>query len=532
MTLKKRSMPIGIQTFEKIRTANYAYVDKTTFVYKLANEEKPYFLSRPRRFGKSLFLSTLEAYFTGKKELFTGLALENLEEAGAKEENRDSWQVYPIFRFDFNAKRYDQVDGLTNTLDFKLCELEAVYGKDENAKDSSERLQSLLKKAHAQTGKKVVILVDEYDKPLLESLEYPEIFEDNRKTMKAFFSNLKSEDEHIRFAFLTGVTKFAQVSVFSDLNNLNDISMDEEFSAICGISEKELLANFDKEIKELAHANELTQDECIAKLKKTYDGYHFSENSEGVYNPFSLINTFEKKMFRYYWFQTGTPTFLIKGLEHNRFDVRQLTDGFSAPSSFFSEYRYENKNIIPLLYQAGYLTIKEYDSRFSSYILMYPNEEVKYGFLNNLLPINTSINKGEEAFFIQNFVRDIESCKVDDFMTRLQAILSSVPYNTYGEKSVVTEQTFQIGIYLVFQLMGQFTQCEVHSSKGRADCVVWTKDAIYVFEFKLNGTKEEALQQIDDKSYAVPYQADGRKIVKIGVGFEKEAPIIKDWVVA
>lgn len=524
-------MPIGIQTFEDIRSRNFAYVDKTAFVYKLATEGKPYFLSRPRRFGKSLFLSTLEAYFLGKKDLFKGLALEQLEEQGAKEEDREAWQKYPIFRFDFNAENYSNADALNLVLDKALRGFEFIWGRDEADKTVSARFGTLLQKAHAQTGLQAVVLVDEYDKPLLETLESPELFEHNRNELKAFFCNLKKEDSHIRFAFLTGVTKFPQVSIFSDLNNLKDISMNPLFNEICGISESELLSVFDKEIEELAESNQLSKNECIKKLQKMYDGYHFYQNSERVYNPFSLLNTFDSKVFKYYWFSTGTPTFLIRGIEKSRFDIHQLVEGLSAPAAIFSEYRYGSERVEPFLYQSGYLTIKEYDQEFDSYILKFPNEEVKYGFLNNLLPIKTAVESDLGPFFIQNFVKDIRAGKVDDFMTRLQSILSSVPYSVYGEKQVVTEQTFQTGVFLVFQLMGQFTQCEVHSAKGRADAVVWTKDSIYIFEFKLNGTKEEAMQQIEDKSYAIQYQLDGRKIVKIGIGFEKEIPIIKDWLV-
>lgn len=525
-----RKMPIGIQNFEDLRRRNFVYVDKTEYLYNLVTFGKPYFLSRPRRFGKSLFLSTLESYFLGKKDLFKGLAIEKLEKEAAVQEKRNEWQVYPVFHFDLNAKKYVDKNSLQEVLNQYLEKWEACYGDSKKERSPEERFAFLIEETHKQTGMQVVILVDEYDKPLLETLENPELLEDNRKTMKAFFGVIKSEDAHIRFAFLTGVTKFAQVSIFSDLNNLRDISMQEQFNAICGISETELVRDFKPEIKETAKYNQITEKECLKKLQKTYDGYHFYPFTEGIYNPFSLLNTFAAGDFRYYWFQTGTPTFLIKGIEKNNFDVREMVDGVTSSEDAFAEYRYDIASIEPLLYQSGYLTIKDYDKEFRSYTLQFPNEEVKFGFLYNILPIATSVDSTKTGLYVENFVKDLRDCNVDSFMTRLQSILSSVPYNVYGDKKTVTEQTFQTGVFLVFTLMGQFTQAEVHSAKGGADCMVWTKNTIYVFEFKLNGTAEEALKQIDEKGYLIPYKADSRKLVKIGVGFEKAAPIIKDWI--
>ena len=528
---EEKNLPIGIQNFEKLRTSNCVYVDKTMFLWNLVKTSSPYFLSRPRRFGKSLFLSTLESYFLGKKDLFKGLAIEKLEEDDAKRENRASWQVYPVFHIDFNAKKYTDVNSIQEVLNQYLEKWEAVYGDKKKNRSPEERFAYLIEEAHRQTGMQAVILVDEYDKPLLETLDAPELLESNRKTLKAFFGVIKSYDAHIRFSFLTGVTKFAQVSIFSDLNNLLDISMQDSFNAICGISETELVKNFKEEIKGLAKKNELTEKECLAKLQQTYDGYHFYPFAEGMYNPFSLLNAFASGDFRYYWFQTGTPTFLIKGIEKNNFDIRQMVDGVTAPEDAFSEYRYDTGSVEPLLYQSGYLTIKDYDKRFRSYTLKFPNDEVKYGFLYNLLPVATNVESGKTGTYVENFVKDVEKGNVDSFMQRLQSILSSVPYSVYGNPREVTEQTFQTGVFLVFQLMGQFTQAEVHTAKGRADCVVWIKDAIFVFEFKLNGTAEEAVAQIDDKQYAVPYKSDRRKVVKIGVGFEKGKALIKDWIV-
>lgn len=524
-------MPIGIQTFEDIRRRNFAYVDKSQYVLKLATEGKFYFLSRPRRFGKSLFLSTLEAYFLGKKDLFTGLALEQLEEDGAKEENRNAWQTYPIIRFDLSGKSYASKDDLQIILNDNMDACLQKYSLKSKSTNIDIKFANLIRDLHDKTGMQVVILVDEYDKPLLETLENEELHEYNRILLKGFFCNLKSQDAHIRFAFLTGVTKFSQVSVFSDLNNLDDITMQKAFSSVCGISQAELVSYFKPEIQVLAEENDYSYEECLDMLKTTYDGYHFAPKSEGVYNPFSLINAFKANEFNYYWFKTGTPSFLIKAIDKYKFDFRDMKDGITASVSDFDEYQFGNKSSIPLLYQAGYLTIKEFDPRFRTYTLKFPNEEVKYGFYSFIMKRTMDLEDKPSSFFIEKFVFDIEKANVDDFMTRMQALVAKIDYSTYGNKDIAHEQTFQTAIFLIFELMGQFTQTEVHSGKGRADCVVWTKDVIYVFEFKLNGTKEEALEQIEDKSYAVQYQADGRKIVKVGVGFEKEYPLIKDWIV-
>ena len=522
-----RKMPIGIQSFEDIRTNGYVYVDKTQYVYRLVSEGKPYFLSRPRRFGKSLFLSTLEAYFLGKKELFSGLALETLEQENTKE----PWTVYPVLHLDLNSKKYDEPSSLNKMLSAQLDEWEKKYNLPQSDNDPELRFTAVIRAAHEATGRQVAVLVDEYDKPLIEVLDNEALYEDYRKTLKAFYGVLKSEDAHLKFVFLTGVTKFSQVSVFSDLNQLRDISMDRSCSGICGISGTELDAQFKPEIAALAEETGATPEECRAKLRALYDGYHFHPEGEDMYNPFSLLNTFASLEYSYYWFQTGTPSFLVKMMDRSGFDLRTMASGVEAGKNAFTEYRFDMNTPVPLLYQSGYLTIKDYNKEFGIYTLAFPNEEVRYGFMNYLLPHETSIPAPETAFYIGKFVTDLREGDVDSFMTRLKSILASVPYPVNGKPVAVNEQTFQTGCFLVFSLMGQFTQTEVQSAKGRADCVVWTKDAIYVFEFKLDGSAEEALAQIDDRSYAVPYEADGRKIVKIGVGFDKETCTIAGWKV-
>ena len=513
-----RKLPIGIQTFEKIRREGCLYVDKTKFVWDLVSTGVPYFLSRPRRFGKSLLLSTFEAYFEGKKELFEGLAIEKLEE---------KWDKHPVLHLDLNARKYERPEDLIAMLNQYLEKWEAKYGDEKKDRAPEERLEYVIQRAYEQTGKGVVVLVDEYDKPLLQSFHDEALFEAYRTTLKAFYGVLKSADKYLRFAFLTGVTKFSQVSVFSDLNQLNDISMDRNYAAVCGLTQQELLDNFQPELEALAEENELSFDETVELMTRQYDGYHFHPKGEGMYNPFSVLNAFDKKEFGNYWFQTGTPTFLVKSLQQADYDLRTLMDGVETPAINFTEYRAEANNPIPLIYQSGYLTIKEYDNRFKIYKLGFPNDEVRYGFLNFLVPFYTPITDDKKSFYIGQFVRELENGDTDAFMHRFEAFFADFPY----ELNDKTERHYQVVVYLIFKLMGQFTQAEVHSAQGRADAIVQTPKYVYVFEVKLNGTAEEALQQIHDKGYAVPFQTDNRQIVKVGVEFSTETRNVKRWLV-
>lgn len=512
-----RKLPIGIQTFEKLRSENYLYVDKTELVWKMAYTSTPYFLSRPRRFGKSLLLSTFEAYFEGKKELFKGLAIERME---------TEWKKYPVLHLDLNAEKYDEPQRLVHILSNYLTQWEAKYGKGEDETTLSTRFSGVIRRASQQAGCGVVVLVDEYDKPLLQALGNTELLEEYRKTLKAFYGVLKSADRYLRFAFLTGVTKFSQVSVFSDLNQLQDISLDFAYATVCGITRTELVNTFVPEIEEFSRLNELSVEETVEKLACQYDGYHFHPKGEGVFNPFSVLNAFSKRELGDYWFQTGTPTFLVKMLEDTEYDLRILIDGIEAPSSMFTEYRMDANNPIPLIYQSGYLTIKDYDKEFGNYLLEFPNDEVRYGFINFLIPFYTSITNSDQGFYIGKFVQELRSGDYDSFLTRLQAFFADFPY----ELNVKTERHYQVVFYLVFKLMGQFTQAEVKSAKGRADAVVKTPKYIYVFEFKLNGTAEEALEQIEEKGYLIPYRADGREVVKLGVEFSAEERNISRWL--
>ena len=517
-----RKLPIGIQSFEILRKDNYLYVDKTEFIYKLATEGRQYFLSRPRRFGKSLLLSTMRAYFEGKKELFQGLKIADLEK---------DWIKYPVFYFDFNQNRYGASADLATVLDLHLSKWEEIYGKNPNiAKENlPSRFNALLEATHKKTGLGVVVLVDEYDKSLLES--EGEALEESRKLFKGFFGNLKSCDEHLQFTFITGVTKFSKVSIFSDLNQLNDISLDEDFSTICGITQSEMEETFSPEIQKLADKSSLSYENCLAELKRMYDGYHFHPKGDGLYNPFSLINALFKKEFGNYWFASGTPTFLLKKLKQNNFDAREFsTDELSATQLTLQDYRDDNPNPIPLFYQTGYLTIKSYDAEYQEYHLGYPNDEVRYSFLDCLIPYFTQSTKDSSSLSVSQFCKDVKKGDVESVMTRFKSLFASLPYSTKTDDTVI-EQNFQNVIYIVFVLMGQFVGVEQHYSQGRVDCVVQTDNFIYLFEFKRDKSADEALAQIEEKNYAAPFASDNRKIFKIGVNFDSKEKNIVEWKV-
>ena len=483
-----RKLPIGIQSFEKLRNGNYLYVDKTEFIYKLASEGTTYFLSRPRRFGKSLLLSTMRAYFEGKKELFQGLKIADLEK---------EWIKYPVFYFDFNGNKYGSSADLATVLDLHLSKWEEIYGKNPNiAKENlPSRFNALLEAAHKKTGLGVVVLVDEYDKSLLES--EGEALEESRKLFKGFFGNLKSCDEHLQFTFITGVTKFSKVSIFSDLNQLRDISLLKDYSSICGITQKELEENFEPEIKEMAKEKNFSYEKCLVELKRMYDGYHFYENTEGLYNPFSLINALAAKDLKTFWFSTGTPTFLLKKLKEVNFDARKFSsDKISEFQDDLQDYRSDNPDPIPLFYQSGYLTIKNYNQKIGTYYLGYPNDEVRYSFLRCLVPLFTCSRNNASSLCIDEFYDDVQNGNVDSVMTRFKSLFASLPYSTKTDDSVI-EQNFQNVIYIVFVLMGQFVGVELHYSQGRVDCVVQADNFIYLFEFKRDKSADEALAQIE-----------------------------------
>ena len=497
--------PIGIQNFESLRKDGYLYIDKTALIYQLVTTGRYYFLSRPRRFGKSLLLSTLEAYFQGKKELFEGLAMEKLEK---------DWIRYPILHLDLNAERYSDPGALESILRRYLNLWEDLWGKDEREITPSDRFTGVIRRAYERTGRRVVIL------------------EAYRSILKAFYGVLKSMDGYIRLAFLTGVTKFGKVSVFSDLNNLMDLSMDNRYVEICGITEKEIHAYLDDEVKELADTQMTTYEETCLKLKQRYDGYHFTAKSEGIYNPFSLLNTFAKMEFGDYWFETGTPSYLVELLKHTHYDLYEMANT-ETDADVLNSIDSASNNPIPVIYQSGYLTIKGYDPEFGIYRLGFPNKEVEEGFVKYLLPFYTSIQASKTPFEIGQFVREIRSGNYDAFFHRLQSFFADTPYEVIaGQKPERdTELHYRNVLFIVFKLVGLYTQMEYHTSNGRIDLVLQTDRYVYIMEFKLNGTAEEALRQIEEKGYALPFAGDNREVFKIGVNFSSETRNIEKWLV-
>ena len=528
-----RKIPIGIQSFEDLRRKNFLYVDKTLYAFKLANLGKVYFLSRPRRFGKSLFLSTLKAYFLGQKELFKGLYIEKAEEKRAEIEKNEAWGEYPVLYMDFNVGRYDLEGALAESLDYFLKKEEKLYGLKNEGDSFGKRFQSLIETAYNKTGKQAVILVDEYDKPLLQTMGVNEALnEEYRNTLKAFYSVIKTCDQYIRFAFLTGVTKFSKVSISSDLNNLQDISMLNDYAEICGLTQAEIEKTFKPEIERLAKNTKNSYDKMFEELKKRYDGYKFSVLGESVYNPFSILNTFNSGELKNYWFATGTPTFLVNYLKDAHYNIPDLDGKVELNEAGIELYRADAKNPLPILFQSGYLTIKEYIEEVNMYRLGFPNDEVRYSFLENLVPAYSSLRPDETGVSIWKFVEDIRAGNVDDFMERMQAIIAGVPYdNLPKDKLKLREQNYQTAVYLIFKLMGQFVQTEIHCLKGRADCIVHTKDSIYIFEFKLMsaGTAEDAIVQIKENGYAAQFKTSSKKIILIGSSFNEEERTIGEW---
>ena len=508
--------PVGVQDFEKLLREGYCYVDKTALVYKMVNSGSCYFLSRPRRFGKSLLLTTIKAYREGKKHLFKGLAIENLEK---------DWTSYPLLHLDLNNEDYTQVNGLDSVLNRNLVGWEKLYGNEASENTFAARFTGVIQRAFEKTGLPVVVLVDEYDKPLLQNLDNEVLLDKNRSMLKGFYSVLKTMDGCIKFAFLTGVTKFSKVSIFSDLNNMDDISLIEDYSAVCGITQKELHSYFDESVEIMAQKNNLTKEDCYAKLKKQYDGYHFCESSEGMYNPFSIIKALKNREFKNYWFETGTPTMLVQVMKACKFNLNDLQQS-RVTADLLGAVDAMHKTPLPLLYQSGYLTIADYNADFGEYTLDFPNQEVESGFINFLTRFYRS-DEAETEFSIRNFIEDIRSGKADQFMQRMQAFFFGNDYRVAGN----VELYFQNALYILVKLMGFHVQAEKASSDGRPDLIVSTKDYIYIMEFKLDQSAQIALQQIKDKKYAGSYALDGRKITLIGVNFSKQKRTIDGWLI-
>ena len=518
MATTAKKYPIGVQSFAKLRQEGYMYIDKTAMIHDIIKRGSYYFLSRPRRFGKSLLISTLEAYFLGQKELFQGLAMEQLE---------TEWRVHPVLHLDLNTEKYDSVQALEAMLERNLALWETLYGHEVYETTFGGRFEGVIRRAAEKTGEGVVILVDEYDKPMLQAIGNNDLQQEFRSTLKGFYGAVKSMDKYIRFAFFTGVTKFGKVSVFSDLNSLNDISMWERYVEICGVSEQELHCLFDDDVQLLADVQGLTKDACYAKLKKMYDGYHFCPGAVGMYNPFSLLNTLDRKAFGDYWFETGTPTFLVELLKKTDYNLNNLTRERVTGDVINSIDSMED-NPIPVIYQAGYLTIHGYDERFRKYLLGFPNEEVENGFINFLAPAYTGMKPARTEFYIEYFIEDVETGQPERFMKRLQAMLSDTDYKIVGE----AELYFQNATYVFFKMMGFYVEVERPTSDGRMDMVIKTDDYIYILEFKLDGTADEALQQIEQKGYAQPFAADPRPLYKIGINFSTKTRSVTEWKIA
>ena len=510
--------PVGIQTFEKIRENGYLYIDKTQYIVDFSEKQMSYvFLSRPRRFGKSLFASTLQAYFEGRKELFEGLAIADYEK---------EWVRHPVLHFDLSGAKHFDAAALNSYLNLQLLPYEKLYGKGEGENYPNERLDGIVKRACEQTGKKVVVIIDEYDAPLLDVVHEKDNLKQLRLIMQNFYSPLKKLDPYLEFTFITGITKFSQLSIFSELNNLDNISMFDQYSAICGISKTELTTKMKPDIEALGEALGMAYEECLAELTRFYDGYHFSEKSEDVFNPFSLVKALNARKIAPYWFGSGTPSYLIKALQKYHVNVMDIekkscdVDDFDVSPEMMT-------SALPLLYQSGYLTIKKYNPILHRYTLEYPNNEVKIGMLKSLAPNYLSPISLDNNSLVGDFLEKLYDADVEGAMVRLKAYLASIS-NRLSNKS---ERDFQTVFYLIFNLMGAHMRVEEDSAIGRADAVVYMPDAVFVFELKYDGSAEEAIRQIDEKGYLIPYSADGKRLFKIGVNYDSNQRTIGDWII-
>ena len=507
-----------MQSFEAVRKANYLYVDKTKHLERLVTTNKYYFLSRPRRFGKSLFLSTLEAYFLGQKELFKDLYIETVEK---------QWTEYPVIYLDLNSGIYTTEEELYRVLNYPMQRLEQKYSIDVKEPSLSVRLKNIVLTAFEQTGKQVVILVDEYDKPLLQTIDNEELHDKYKTILKGVYSILKECDEYIRFGFLTGVTKFSKISLFSDLNNLMDISLDENYTDICGITEEEIKTNFKEHLQAFAEKENTTKEDILSQLKAMYDGYHFSKNTDvDIYNPFSLINSLTRREFENYWFQTGTPTFLIKLLQENDYDLKDLSEGKITAKDLTSKESMMNAPVA-LFYQSGYLTIKDYNKKSGAYKLGYPNKEVEESFLDFILPKYMHTNENASFSYVEKMYENLENGEIEDFLKTMKTFFASVPYDLIKD----TENHYQTVIFIICKLIGFIVEAEYKIVNGRIDMIVRTDNFLYLFEFKFDKSAKEALQQIDSKDYPLAFQQDERKLYKIGVNFSSQTKNIDEYII-
>ena len=515
METLQRLYPIGIQTFSEIREKNYLYIDKTEYVYRMTHFAKYVFLSRPRRFGKSLLTSTLHSYFSGRKDLFQGLAMERLEK---------EWIEYPVLHFDMSMAKHVDKERLERLLDFMLSDYERTFGLDPTAGDANLRLTRLIKCAYEKTGKKVVVLIDEYDAPLLDVVHEKENLGILRNIMRNFYSPLKACDPYLKYVFLTGITKFSQLSIFSELNNIKNISMDEPYAAICGITEDEMLTQMKEDMERLAAKLNISPEEVLLKLKENYDGYHFTYPSPDIYNPFSLLNAFADGKFGSYWFGSGTPTYLIKML--GKFGVNPSEIGpKQAKASIFDAPTETMTNITPLLYQSGYITIKDYNKILDLYTLDIPNKEVRLGLMESLLPNYVGNETPEATTMVAYLFYDIQNGDMDSALRRLQTFLSTIPYCDNTKYEGHYQQLF----YVIFSLLNYYVDVEVRTPRGRVDVVLCTKTTLYVMELKLDKTADEAMEQINLKNYPERFALCGLPVVKVAINFDSERCTIGEW---
>jgi len=527
MTTERR-YPIGIQTFERIIRDGYLYVDKTDLVWQLAHYATFVFMCRPRRFGKSLLTSTLESYFKGQRELFGGLKIMQSER---------EWEQYPTIRLDLSeAKGQATADDLRNMLLLLLKDYTKLYGRDQDEVTPGGVLRGLLRRAYEQTGKQVAVIIDEYDAPLLEVLHEEETLAAKRKVMQEFYQPLKANERLIKFCFITGITKFSQLSIFSTINNLANVTMQPRFSAICGITEEEVKLVFKDDIARIAANCDCTPEEMFKKIKLHYDGYHFAAVSEDIYNPYSLLNAFADGELKNYWFATGTPTFLIRQMRHFKTDITSM-DVMEEPSDAFDIPTEAMTTALPLLYQSGYLTIKGYDRESLTYILSIPNQEVRIGFTKGLLPTYVGVESSNvQVGFALKFWRALKKDDIELAMQEMQAYMAGLPYIEGFKKKLAEAATkegfYEYTMYLIFSMLNVYVKTQVRCAGGRTDMVVWMPDTTYVFEMKVNGTAKEALKQIDSKRYALPYRSEDKRVVKVGVSFDAETRTPQDWVIA
>ena len=527
MTTRRRRYPVGIQTFSEIIRGGYVYADKTDLMWQMQDYAKYIFLSRPRRFGKSLLSTTVCSFFNGEKELFEGLKVMELE---------TEWKRYPVIHFDLSlAKAQQTAEALQKRLMLMLRDYATKYGRYDEEVTPGRLFEGIIRRTYEQTGQQVVIVIDEYDAPLLDVLHEEERLGEYRRVMQEFYQPLKACEAMVRFCFITGITKFSQLSIFSTLNNLTNITMDPVFATICGITEQELVTTFGEDIALLADYHGVTAEEMHAKLKQKYDGYHFSNRDEGVYNPFSLLKAFQQKELHNYWFDTGTPTFLIRQMQHFHTDITSL-EKVEVPSSAFDRPTEAMIDALPLLYQSGYLTIKDYDRESEIYTLSIPNQEVRVGFTDGLLPTYVGLEGGYvQAGFALKFWRALKKDDLDLALRELQAYMASLPYVEGFKKKLESVSTaegfYEWTLYLIFSMLNVYVRTQVKTANGRADVVVYMPDAIYVLELKINGTAQEALEQINSKGYAFAYQTDGRQVRKAGVRFSTETKTVEDWII-